>query len=158
MPVDPTFSFVMSPACARFYRYHLALIVEMGPEKWDQDGRMEYSRIEDALDSLRGTGTRPALSRREANTLIALSQRSMAGGQEYDFRDLVYHGEEEDWKRQRIIYEEILMEAGQYPSSLPAIVRRLELMVGLRQTLPGQVQMQGLQSQYVQHQSRRTAS
>ena len=157
MAVEPTFPFPISKACMRFFLYHMNRIV-MSRDTWTAEGRLEYTRIEDALASLKHAKVkhRPMLSRKEAGTLIALAQRNMAGG-EYDFRDLTYRNGEEDWEDQLAAHEEILIECNQYPGSLPAIVRRLEIMVGLRQGLPDRPASTGLHSGYVKQQSRYSA-
>lgn len=155
MSLDPSFQVVMSRACRRFFVYHLRKIVNNGPDNWQAVGRLEFARIEDALLSVEHPQNeyRPVLSRREASTLIALAQRNMAGG-EYDFRDLTYRNEEEDWDRQLAEYEEILIESNQYPSSLSALIVRLEVMTGMRKGVAAPVTDRGLHSGHVQQQRR----
>lgn len=155
MSLDASFSVAMSKACRRFFLHHLNKIVDGGPDNWQVVGRLEFSRIEDALLSVEHTVNehRPVLSRREASTLIALAQRNMAGG-EYDFRDLVYLNGEEDWDRQLAEHEKGLIERLQYPGALPDLIVRLEVLTGMRQGVAPTAAGSRLHSGHVQQQRR----
>ena len=133
MAIDPSFAVPISGYTLHFLKLHLHRITDAPPAMWPHQGRLAFVRLEcavEALDNAKGQRTR--LTRTEAGTLIAFSQRMMQDRLQYP--RIKYRGEEEDWPRQldRWLNKHAEVE---YPGSLIPFVQRLEVLTGLRQAL-----------------------
>lgn len=138
--IDPRFPVLASLNVIGFLTLHLHRVVDASPSAWTGRGRLAYDRLESACEALDAARLhRFTMSRTEASTLLAFAQRLMEGREPYDRSTLVYTGCDDDFPRQEALWAQAQAET-HYPPSLPALIARLEVIAGLRQTLPGLVQ------------------
>ena len=136
---EPRFPVLTSLNVLGFLTLQLQRLLDISPEAWTQTGRLAYDRIEGVFEAVHAAaGHRLELTRKEAATLLALGEQWIDTFAPYDYDSLLYTGCDADHPRQEAIWAQAEAESHS-PASLPALLDRLEIIVGLRTSLPGQL-------------------
>jgi hypothetical protein len=136
---DPRFRVLGSARAIRFLQWQLERVVNLPPSDWPGKHRLTFERMESLYEALTTAEIhRIEVSRIEASTLLAFIPMLMQGREEYDYESLYFTGVESDHPRQELVWEQEQAKT-RYPGSLDALIPRLEIVAGLRTSLPGQV-------------------